>query len=135
MDAFIYQADLWCADCGRAIRERLDSEYSANVPDKTTGKEYNPPTWDTPETEYDSDEYPKGPYSDGGGESDCPQHCASGADCLNALELADGHKVGCWLENPLTSEGARYVKETVADGRGCVTHLWAKWYAEEIEYA
>jgi hypothetical protein len=83
MKAYIYQADIYCEDCGQAIKTELDK----------AGK-----TPADPDDEYtfDSDEYPKGPYSDGGGEADSPQHCA---DCHT------------FLENPLTSDGREYVRE------------------------
>ena len=119
MEVYIYCADIYCEDCGRAIRKRLRAEGSA------------PADW-RDEGSYDSDEFPKGPFEDGGGEADCPQHCGSGPECVNALELDDGTKVGAWLENPLTAEGARYVAEAVADGGGAVAALWAAWYAEEL---
>jgi hypothetical protein len=41
--------------------------------------------------------YPQGPDSDGGGKADSPQHC---------------DHCGVFLENPLTSAGEEYVKET-----------------------
>ncbi len=44
----------------------------------------------------DSEQWPQGPYPDGGGEADCPQHC----DCC-----------GAFLENPLTDDGDSYVRE------------------------
>lgn len=110
MQAYIFQADIFCGDCGRDICSRL-----------------TPP----PEEPYDSDDYPKGPFGDGGGESDTPQHCGSGEDCLNAIELTDGSKVGAWLENPLTGDGADYVREAVESG-GEVAGLWAGWYADEL---
>lgn len=89
MGVYMYQAALWCEDCGNAIRARLDAEGKAPQ---------------DPEDEYsfDSDDYPKGPYSDGGGEADTPQHC-------------DG--CGTFLENDLTSEGAEYVREACQSDR------------------
>lgn len=119
MQAYIYCADIYCEDCGRAIRKRIKAEGFA-------------PADPRDETSYDSDEYPKGPYDEGGGEADCPQHCGSGADCLNALELSNGTKVGAWLENPLTRDGANYVREALAEG-GEVAGLWGQWYSEELE--
>jgi hypothetical protein len=47
------------------------------------------------ESSYDSDEWPKGPYCDGGGEADNPQHCA----CCTVF-----------LCNPLTQDGVAYVR-------------------------
>ncbi len=77
----MFQAALYCESCGEAIRARLDSEGKrpANRRDEFT---------------YDSDDYPKGPYRDGGGEADTAQHC-------------DGCHV--WLENPLTVDGVENV--------------------------
>ena len=111
MNAYIYQAALYCEDCGRAIRKRLRQEGKA--PDD------------------DSDNYPKGPFGDGGGESDCPEHCAAYDDCLNAIDLPDGRKIGAWLENPLTGDGVNYVREAIAAG-GEATKLWGQWYANEL---
>ena len=80
-DAYVYAADLYCDDCGRALETALDRAQQEN-----TG---------------DSNDYPQGPYPDGGGESDGPQHCGSGAGCVNAMEFA-GTRVGVWLGNPVT---------------------------------
>lgn len=120
MRAYIYCADIYCEDCGRAIRKRIKAEGFA-------------PENPRDESSYDSDEYPKGPFDDGGGESDTVQHCGSHADCLNALTLSDGSKVGAWLENPLTSHGAAHVAESIADDPDNeVCKLWAEWYREEL---
>lgn len=121
MRAYIYCADVFCEDCGEKIRQALDYEGLA-------------PADPEDEYSYDSDDYPKGPYPDGGGEADCPQHCGAGADCLNAIELSDGTKIGAWLENDLTSEGAEYVRQAVQEG-GEVAALWAKWYADSLDFA
>lgn len=117
MNVYMYQAALYCEDCGRAICARL-----------LKGKS---PEADDDETFYDddSDKFPKGPYGNGGGEADTPQHCDCGADCLNAIELGFGWKIGAWLENDLTAEGVRHVAEAVAYG-GDVAELWAQWYAD-----
>ena len=101
MNVYIYQAALYCEDCGLDIRMRLD----------TTDKRP-----DDPEDEYtyDSDEYPKGPYPDGGGESDSPAHCDS-------CQL--------FLENPLTSDGEQYVRETVDENSKPLVQEWAQYYS------
>jgi len=62
-------------------------------------------------------------YPDGGGEADCPQHCA------NCHEH---------LENPLTSDGYNYVHEKIADyfagkGSGYVLREWADYYDVTLE--
>lgn len=87
MNTYIYQAALFCETCEKAICRELDA--SGNAPSDPSD-EYS----------YDSDVYPKGPYPDGGGEADSPNHCA---DC------------GVFLENPLTEEGYNYVIERVKD--------------------
>lgn len=83
MKAYIYQAALWCETCAAEL-ERRPVPPGANLDDEGT---------------YDSDQYPKGPYGDGGGEADCPQHC----DGCNAF-----------LQNPLTPDGFAYYRETIS---------------------
>lgn len=82
MDAYIYQADIYCEECALRMREgcRL----------ATPGVEESG----------DSEDYPQGPYYDGGGEADSPQHCGS---CR------------VFLENPLTGDGYDYVKEALQE--------------------
>lgn len=87
MDAYIYQADLVCPECAKKIMAQLDAEG---------GRPRDPDDEHT----YDSDDYPKGPYADGGGESDGPQNCGN---------------CHVWLENPLTSHGVEQVLEMADD--------------------
>ncbi|KKK96517.1 hypothetical protein LCGC14_2661970 [marine sediment metagenome] len=115
MNVYIYAADLYCEDCGDDIRATLLRD----------GCDFN----SDDETTYDSNDFPKGPYPDGGGESDCPQHCGAGSNCINALELPDDHKIGVWLENELTIDGVSYVREAVQEG-GEVAELWAEYYSD-----
>ena len=111
-EVYIYQADLYCAECGEQIKAELDTKMNADGhPLKPEGDE----------TTYDSDTYPKGPYPDGGGEADGPQNCA-----------------GCrkFLENPLTRDGYEYLRSMVheaeAKGRGNEPHIreWKAFYPE-----
>lgn len=90
MRVFMYCAALYCEDCGNAIRADLDKrgKRPAEIED---------------ESSYDSDEYPKGPYSEGGGEADTPQHCDS---------------CHCFLDNALTGDGVAYVREAIEDSDG-----------------
>lgn len=115
MDCYIYNADLYCEDCGRDIRKQLTKKglAPANVDSETT---------------YDSDQFPTGPFDEGGGEADCPHHCASGESCLAPEVLPDGSKIGAWLENDLTEAGVRYVQETIEEG-GVVAEFWYRVYA------
>lgn len=108
MRAFIYSAALYCEPCGEAIRERLPLPAGAELGN---------------ESSYDSDAYPKGPYDDGGGEADCPQHCDA---------------CGRFLENPLTPHGVAYVAEAVAEARArssAVVAEWRAFYADALEAA
>ena len=108
MNVYIYQADLLCEECGAEVRK--DREAEGFVID-----------WDD-ESSYDSDDYPKGPYPDGGGEADCPQHCGN---CHG------------FLENQLTSDGEDYVREAVTrnwgtsgitSGNSGVISEWVEFY-------
>lgn len=84
MDAYAYQAALWCEDCINIVKVKTVKPDYVDESDEST---------------YDSDDWPKGPFADGGGDADCPQHC-------------DG--CGCFLGNPLTVYGEADVKEAVS---------------------
>jgi hypothetical protein len=110
---FIFAADVYCEECTRAIKRRLRSE--GNVP-------ANPRDGSS----YDSDEWPKGSFSDE--ESDSPQHCGSGETCLDPMVLSDGCKVGHFFGNPLTGEGERNVREMHRDSPSEITRFWMDHY-------
>lgn len=76
MKAYAFNAALYCEQCGDEIKAAL------------AGKESE-----------DSNVYPQGPYPNGGGEADCPQHCDS---------------CGEFLENVLTGDGDKYVRDQAA---------------------
>ena len=111
MDAYAFQAALYCEPCG----EQLARELSARGL-RDSG---------------DSDEFPQGPYPDGGGEADIPQHCDAGEGCL-AAEVLGGRKVGAFLENPLTDDGVSYVQQALAQEPGsAIVARWAQFYGIE----
>ena len=116
--AYIYQAEIWCHDCGEKIKDDILTEH----PDWEDKFEF--------EDEYDSDEFPK--YANDDAETDCPQHCGSGADCINAIELSDGSKIGCLIGTALTTDGIEYVKQAVKEG-GLCAELWRKEF-DYIEF-
>jgi hypothetical protein len=91
-DVYVYQADLVCEDCATKIMEELDEQGV--------------------EDDGDSGTYPQGPHGDGGGEADSANFCGMHRGCVNAVNVA-GTKIGCPLDNPLTSEGAMAVQDTV----------------------
>jgi hypothetical protein len=108
--AYTYQAARWCDECAERIREEL----------ATAGRS---PADPNDETSYDSDDFPKGPFSDDE-ESDSPDHCDAGEDCLCALELDDGRKVGA-IVSGLTEDGIVYVRS--ATDSPCV-RAWREHY-------
>ena len=81
MKTYIFQAALICEDCSHGVQGALVKPDHVDMHD---------------ESSYDSDEWPKGPYPDGGGEADSPQHCAM---------------CHVFLNNPLTPDGSAYVKK------------------------
>lgn len=117
MDAHIYKAALYCNDCIEAVKDRLNGH----------------------DLRGDSDQWPQGPYNNGGGEADCPQHCA---DC------------GVHLENDLTDDGRAYVRKALTpyiapddgderdwtgviasrakDDGATVRALWARYYGDSL---
>lgn len=98
MKAFIYRADIYCEGCGNAIKRDLDTASLVTLED--------------------SDHYPQGPYCNGGGEADCPQHCGA---------------CGVFLENPLTSDGVEYVREALtSDGDASILAEWRDFYSDEL---
>jgi hypothetical protein len=103
MKAYIYQAAFLCETCAHHKRAAILNampDFAAHVPE-------------------DSDRYPQGPYANGGGEADTPQHCDA---------------CGVFLENPLTPDGVTYLQEKVAafesgeGGRAEVIHEWIAFY-------
>ena len=125
MNVYIYQAALYCEDCGWAIRERSTATCYVAVEVTANLRELRQIviTPDTDETEYDSDDYPKGPYPDGGGEADSPQHC-------------DACRV--FLRNPLTTYGYKYVQDALHDlslrEMSTVEREWAGYYGFADSY-
>lgn len=106
MDAYIYAADIYCDHCGEGIKRDLTAAGKA-------------PADVSDESSYDSDQFPKGPYADGGGEADSPQHCGN---------------CGVMLGNDVTPDGSAYIKaawrEFVDNGRGNLDVLsaWREGY-------
>lgn len=113
MLAYIYNADLYCESCGDTIKDELTKEGKAPI---DPNDEYS----------YDSDDFPKGPFSDGGGEADSPNHCGN-RECQ------------VFLENPLTEDGRNYVLDALIENKGSgagdaeVLALWSDFYGISIE--
>ena len=134
--AAIWQADVWCDDCADSIRNRLWAE-SDDGPTYSNRADWEESVGYDDERSYDSGEYPK--RCDDDEESDCPDHCAAGADCVNAEVIDDDFKVGYFFGNSLTDEGEVYVKEAVIadvesgdfDSVACL--IWMPYY-DWIDY-
>lgn len=107
MRVYMYQSALLCETCGEATRRELELDAIEHGRPKESA--YNP----------DSDHWPKGPYDNGGGEADSPQHCDS---------------CGVFLENPLTEDGVAYVLEQCARPSQ-VTEKWREFYRDELQAA
>lgn len=99
-EVYMFQGALYCKDCGQSIQKEIQEEGKAPMDEKD-------------EESFDSDDFPKGPFEDGGGEADGPHHCDNLARCLNAIELPCGSKIGAWLGNDLTNEGARWLSDSI----------------------
>jgi hypothetical protein len=94
MNVYIYNADIYCANCAN---EMIDECRERGIDD-----------------DGDSNTFPQGPYSGGGGEADYPQHCGS---------------CHAFLENPLTSDGDDYVLSHIADDPESTTvQEWREYY-------
>jgi hypothetical protein len=116
MDAYVYQAALLCRPCAVEAMTALEGE---NMSDGSAYSRVQ--VW--PHSWQESGYYPQGPYGDGGGEADTPQHC----DHCNAF-----------LDNPLTQDGYRYVNEKLTeharDGSGDAEVLkqWSERYNSSL---
>lgn len=100
---YIYQADVYCNECGELIRREIDDAGNA-------------PKHPEDEGTYDSDNYPKGPYDEEGEATDSPQHCGA---------------CGVFLETPLTKDGINYVVELIQesdDPDDAAVSVWGPHY-------
>jgi hypothetical protein len=107
MNVYMYKASLLCEGCGEMVKKELDA----------AGKS---PADPGDECSYDSDNYPKGPFSNGGGEADSPNHC----DMCQVF-----------LENPLTTDGINYVIAAAQEERHGDDEVIKEWltYYDYIE--
>ena len=100
MDAYIYRAALWCGPCliKALVAERKAAPGAVDMSPAEALEQIVSASGFTSESDYDSDDLPKGPYAEGGGEADAPQHC-------------DG--CGQFLRNPLTVDGLICVENVI----------------------
>jgi hypothetical protein len=131
MDVYLYKAALWCGPCiiKALVAERKAAPGAIDTAPAEALEQIISANGYTSESDYDSDDLPKGPYADGGGEADTPQPC-------------DG--CGHFFENPLTGDGLIYVEDAI---RRCITTRklsaatsnaavvdWAEFYKDELDF-
>jgi len=104
MNTYIYQADLYCENCTKAIKAEINAGKRGCCL----------PPHPEDESSFDSDTYPKGPYPDGGGEADSNQHCGT---------------CGVFLENPLTRDGEQYLREMVKTYPEAISNELREFYS------
>jgi len=104
MKAYIYRAALLCESCAVDVKAGLLGVACVDE---------------------DSDRWPQGPYLDGGGESDSPQHC---------------DHCSVFLENPLTLDGVAYVRDSILDAvragdrtDSVALTVWRGYYADSLD--
>jgi len=146
--AAIYSADVFCDGCAEEIKVsvcddlwghpgRHECPDGTDVAEFDSREELDDHLRGMDDRTYDSDSYPK--YCGDDEESDCPQHCGSHADCVNAEVCADGTKIGYFFGNDLTTDGADYVRSAVREDveSGCTDSVaievwfpcydWIEW--------
>lgn len=112
--AYAYSADVWCDSCGGELCRELPVPH------------YPPP--------YDTDDYPS--YYDADSDvADYPQHCAAGEECLEAIELPSGRKIGALLGTQLTEYGVQWLRDTLDNEAGDseVLELWRSEFAHYVQ--
>ncbi len=115
---FVYSADTYCDSCGERIRAELAAQGFA-------------PEDPSDEYSYDSDNFPKGPVPEES--TDGPDHCASGVDCLEPLDLLD---YGLELRDPLHGAESTHIGALLSDGLtdAGVEYLLEMLAPDEIHY-
>ena len=130
MDVYVYTAALWCGPCiiKALVAQRKAAPGAIDMLPAEALEQIVSANGFTSESDYDSDDLPKGPYADGGGEADTPQHC-------------DG--CGQFLENPLTGDGLIYVEDAIRASlttkrlTGATNDAvvdWAEFYKDELDF-
>ena len=134
---YVFQADTYCDSCGIAICAELDADGLGPA---------------TPDDEYsfDSDEYPKAALEEA---TDYVDHCASGAECREAIDLlayglptvamkpllegAETQRVGAILSDGLTADGVSYTNELLSEAdptpyQEALHRLWRETFDGEL---
>jgi len=125
----IYNADIWCDDCGQVLAAEAEAEGRTESGD--------------------SDDYPSIGHLEE--ETDSPQHCAACENCENAIDLcmwglketdeligAEHRYIGDICGDELTPDGARYLKEMLAEPcrtpyQEALHNLWREHFSQYLE--
>ena len=130
MDAYIYRAGLWCGPCviKALVASRKAAPGAIDMSSAEALQQIVSANGFASESDYDSDDLPKGPIAEGGGEADTPRHCEG---------------CGQFLANPLTSDGLIWAEDAIRD---CLTtrtataatantvNEWADFYKDELDF-
>ena len=103
---YIFQADVYCDDCGDAIRERLKDNAPEDALDHSS---------------YDSDNYPKEADIEHE-ESDAPEHCAGCGEFFRNPLTSEGYR---YVQEELTDTG---LKSVYMGNMSVALKAWASWY-------
>src|SRR6516225_3670286 len=120
MDAYIYRAALWCGPCviKALVAARRAAPGAIDMSPADALQKIASANGFTSESDYDSDDLPKGPITEGGGEADTPRHCEG---------------CGQFLANPLTSDGLIWAEDVIRNyltarkASGATTDTVNKW--------
>jgi hypothetical protein len=130
MDAYTYRAALWCGPCviKALVAARKAAPGAIDMSPAEALQQIVSANGFTSDSDYDSDDVPKGPIAQGGREADIPRHCEG---------------CGQFLANPLTSDGLTWVEDAIRD---CLTirkataattdtvNEWANLYKDELDF-
>ena len=130
MDVYLYNAALWCGPCiiKALVAQRKAAPGAIDMLPAQALEQIVSANGYTSESDYDSDDLPKGPHAEGGGEADAPQHC---------------DECGQFLGNPLTVDGLIYVENMIRDYLTTKTVSaaateavieWADFYKDELDF-
>jgi len=130
MDAYIYRAALWCGPglIKALVAERKAAPGAIEMSPAEALEQIVSASGFTSESHYDSDDLPKGPYAEGGGEADAPQHCDGCRQFLGNRLTGDGL---IWVENVI--RGYLTTRKATAAVTDAVIE-WADFYKDELDF-
>lgn len=130
MDAYIYRAALWCGPCviKTLVAARKAAPGAIDLSPAEALQQIVSANGFTSESHYDSDDLPKGPYAEGGGEADIPQHCEGCGQFLGNPLTADGL---IWVEDAI--RGYLATRKVTAETTDAVNE-WTDFYKDELDF-